>query len=332
MKKKLLSALMVLCMALCLLPAAALAAEGTKNGFADGKASELLQGTSSDSLCTPLSLTTQEGRSGNVTNYDIYIADEDGNAVQITSANCGDVLGDGTVSFEYDEANGKGILTLNGASIVFDDPENFDCESPIDAAGVENLEIVLKGKNTIESTWAICVVAVNLTFSGTGSIDISTKEESNWPVDCMGAVTVNSGDVKISAVNYALCLDGALTVNGGSLELISNDKAISAGFEDPVIVLGENMVMRTSASPDGSDAKETAVDDMGAITGARYIKIAAKPAPAAAGNYYYHRTDAPQPSPKTADAGLPGLWCTLLLGSGAALPAVTLRRRKTGER
>lgn len=329
MKKKLLSALMVLCMALCLLPAAALAAEGTKNVFADGKASELLQGTSSDSLCTPLSLTTQERQSGAVTNYDIYIANKDGDAVQITSANCGDVLDDGTVSFEYDATNEKGILTLNGANIA------SEGDSPIDAADMENLEIVLKGKNTIESTWVASVVAVNLTFSGTGSIDISTNDENNWPVDCTGAVTVNGGDVKISGVDYALWMDGILTVSGGSLELIATGEegaAIDMGWDPQNVVLGDGMVMRTSVNPDGSDAKETAADDMDAITGARYIKIAGKPAPAATGNYYYHRTDAPQPSPKTADAGLPGLWCTLLLGSGAALPAVTLRRRKAGDR
>lgn len=320
--KKLLSALMVLCLALCLLPAAALAADaGTKNVFADGKAPELVPCTSSDRLCTPLGRTLRAGQWGGAM---IYIAGE-----EVTPANCGDVLGDGTVSFEYDAENEKGILTLNGASIV------SEGDPPIDALDMENLEIVLKGKNTLKSTWEACVQTGNLFFSGTGSIDISTEEQYNWPVICENAFTVNSGDVKISSVNYAICLDGALTVNSGSLELIATDpedaKAIDIGFEQLNVVLGDGMVMHTGANQDGSDAKETAATETDTIKAAKYIKIAGKPAPPA-GNYYYYRTDTPQPSPKTADAGLLGLWCTLLLGSGAALPAVTLRRRKSADR
>ena len=173
---------------------------------------------------------------------------------------------------------------------------------------------------------------MNLIFSGDGSIEIINGDP--FVVDCTEAVTVNGGEVKISGANSALCLDGALTVNGGSLELIASDedaKAIDAGWEQPDVVLGENMVMRTGTNPNGSDAKETAVTEIEAIKAARYIKIAGKTAPAGAGNYYYRRTDEAQPSPKTADAGAMGLWCMLLLGSGAVLPA-TLRRRKSGRR
>ena len=185
--------------------------------------------------------------------------------------NRNNVLGDGTVSFEYDEDNEKGILTLNNANLASEDTY------PIKASDMDNLEIMLVGENTIKSNWYTGIMAVNLTFSGTGSIDIITEGPYNWPVECgEGAVTVNSGDVKISGVNYALCLDGALTVNGGTLELIASDdgdaKALDV-WDDPNVVLSDDRIMITGSNPDGSDADITDVSETDRIAAAKYIKI-----------------------------------------------------------
>lgn len=218
MKKQILSILLTLCMALSLVPTAVLAA-----------GADVLQ-------------------------FDISVADKDGNAVQITSLNQNDVLGDGKVSFVYDAENEKGILTLNGAELSSED------NSPIDASDMQNLEIVLKGKNKIESGWLAGIMADNLTFSGNGSIEITTDGRYNWPVLCDNTFTVKGGNVKISSIDYALCLDGALTVSGGTLELIASDEdgyAIDIGWNDLNVVLGDDRIMLTGANPDGSDARVT---------------------------------------------------------------------------
>ena len=239
MKTRILSILLTLCMVLCLAPTAAFAAD------------------------TPP--------------YEIYIANEDGDAVQITSSNQNDVLGDGTVSFKYDEANEKGILTLNGANIDSDD------EYPIDASDMENLEIVLVGENYLASEWVACINAGdNLTISGEGSIEISTDGSFNWPVTCNNNFTLNGGNVKISSIDYALLLDETLTVNGGTLELIASGEdgvAIDIGFEELKVNLGDDRIMITSENADGSDAKITDASDTGTITAAKYVKVFNKYSP-----------------------------------------------------
>ena len=207
----------------------------------------------------------------NARKYDIYIT-----GVQITSLNQNDVLGDGTVSFVYDEENEKGILTLNGVNLVCND---LDDDYPIYAPDMENLEIVLKGENKIEAEWVAGIMADNLTFSGDGSIEISTDGNYNWPVSCDRTFTVNGGNVKISGIDYALCLDGALTVRGGTLELIASDEydcAIDVGFNSLNIDLADDRIMITGTNPDGSDARITAASEVDTVKDARYVKILSK--------------------------------------------------------
>ena len=193
-------------------------------------------------------------------NYDISV-----NGIDVTNKNQSDILGDGKVSFEYDFANSKGTLTLNGAELSSED------EFPIDASDMKNLEIVLKGKNKIQAEGA-CIVAKNLIFSGEGSLDITNL--FFYAVDCTGAVTVNSGSIKIDSPDSALCLDGVFTVNGGTVELIgAADTAIVPSFTGLEIILADDRIMLAGRFYDGSDAQVTAASDADAISEAKYIKI-----------------------------------------------------------
>ena len=245
MKKRIVGILLTLCMALCLMPTAAFAGM-----FEEVEPIDPIIGD----------LTT--------INYDISV-----NGVDVTNKNQSDILGDGKVSFEYDFANSKGTLTLNAVNLVCND---LDDDYPIYAPDIENLEIVLKGENNIEAEWLAGIMAANLTFSGSGSIEISTDGNYNWPVLCDNTFTVNGGNVKISSIDYALCLDGALTVNGGTLELIASGEggyAIDIGRNELNVVLADDRIMITGTNPDGTDARVTAVSEEDTIRDARYVKI-----------------------------------------------------------
>ena len=217
--------------------------------------------------------------------YGVSVVDADGECVDITDANREDVLGDGTVSFEYDEANEKGILTLNGARLVSEE------EYPIAAFDMGTLEIVLIGENYVESTDYTCIAANNLIFSGSGSIDVVTEGYYNWCADCYdGSITVNGGKVRMSGVNYAACFDSVLTVNAGELTLLATDetdgKAIDAGFLDPDVRIADGMTLLTGHDPSGADAVETDVRDSMALKTANYVRIYTKAAPAVESRSY----------------------------------------------
>lgn len=236
MKKRIAATLSALILALFLLPTTALAADGD----------------------TPASIPENA----------ISIA-----GTTVTDANKDNVLGDGTVSFAYvtdQDGNARGILTLTNANIVSDE------DNPIDASDLDTLEIVLKGNSKITADEITCIVAVNLIFSGDGSLNAFTDGQYNYVIDCTGSFTVNSGNVFMRSVDYALCFDGALTVNSGTLELIATGEsgtAIARDFTSPTVNLGSGMVMVAGDQPDGSDATPTTTSETGKIEDARYIKI-----------------------------------------------------------
>lgn len=251
----------------------------TKAEFADGTVLKGLRNNRTDSPWTKtgyvaaadMVLPLFSWQTEDVRKYNISVVDKDGNAVQITSLNQNDVLGDGTVRFAYDDENEKGTLTLNGAELSSED------NSPISASKMENLEIVLKGKNKIQAEEA-CIIAKNLTFSGEGSLDITNN--FFYAVDCTGAVTVNGGSIRIDSLYSALCFDGAFTVNGGTVELIgAADTAIVPAFTGLVIILADDRIMIAGRFYDGSDAQVTATSEAETISEAKYIKILNKYVP-----------------------------------------------------
>lgn len=192
--------------------------------------------------------------------------------VRIDEKNKGDVLGDGSVSFEYDENGGSGRLTLK-------DAELSNIRTAFD------LEIVLKGKNKIKTMSASIFIAPNnLTFSGNGGLAIETDRDS---IIC-NEMIVESGDISISIqVGRALADVQKLTVNGGTLELATTntDPRFGVLYENygginPQrvinIALGADRRMITGTNSDGTDAVITEATDKTAIATAKYVYIGEK--------------------------------------------------------
>lgn len=183
------------------------------------------------------------------TDYGITIADKDGSAtvgVDITSENCADVLGDGTVT--YDPATntlalngyqyeGEGIVETGYLAITADIP-------------TEGLTIVLVGENSItvsgsESAGMAFFGEGDLTVKGNGSLSINTImygitlqsdsgkltiENAKLNITTTGAMAIGiqttdfvmtSGDVKITAsmIGIGTSNENGICLNGGSVEI-----------------------------------------------------------------------------------------------------------------
>ena len=195
----------------------------------------------------------------------------------VTSVNCSDVLGNGTVAFSYDKTAKKGTLTLRNATISSINDPAIETEDKITTPnGISTLEIMLEGKNTLQAN-EICITTNALIFSGSGSAEITGG--FLWGIDCGSyGITVNGGDVKVVG-DSAVCVDDTVTVNGGMLTLIATDEeygmAIDSGFNDPSVVLGSGMTMFTSEASSGANAAATAATDTLSIKAAKYVQIAA---------------------------------------------------------
>ena len=195
----------------------------------------------------------------------------------VTSVNCSDVLGNGTVAFRYDKTAKKGTLTLRNATISASGNPAIKTEDGNTTQNeISTLEIMLEGKNTLQAN-EICITTNALIFSGSGSAEITGG--FLWGINCNDyGITVNGGDVKVVG-DSAVCIDDTITVNGGMLTLIATDEeygmAIDSGFNDPSVVLGSGMTMFTSEASSGASAAATAATDTLSIKAAKYVQIAA---------------------------------------------------------
>ena len=112
--------------------------------------------------------------------------------IRVTGSNQDNVLGDGKVSFVYDEETGKGTLTLTNAEINGGDDKAIDSD-------LDTLEIVLVGENKL-SAEEYCITANDLIFSGEGSAAITAAEIA---VDCDNGITVEGGNIEATAAAAA---------------------------------------------------------------------------------------------------------------------------------
>ncbi len=246
---------------------------------------------------------------------------------QVTAANREDVLGDGgSVRFVYDAAARTGTLTLTDATIT------ADAAYPVDAREIGTLEIVLVGKNRIFADGDVCIVANDLVFRGTGSAEIVSGDYAYGvpAIDCYGKLTVHSGSICVAGKEYAVWADGPVEVHGGTLTLVAGDASGAAmdSTADPMVTLGEGMVLFTSANSDGSGAVAAAAADTAAISAAKYLQFTAAHTHCLCGTdtaYDGHDVHTPvQWRPWTAVDALPTAAGSYYLTGDVALPDGTV--------
>ena len=176
-----------------------------------------------------------------VDDYGIIIADPrktdpDDPGVRITGANCTDVFGDGTVSFDpqtktltldnyvYD---GLGALNLSYVGIMFVDDTSYTIE--------------LKGRNSIKvsgemSAGIMSMSIYDLTFTGEGSLYV---EASVYGIGA-GAIWGEGGNITVATTeipSMALFAGAGVGIRGGSVKLESAMFGIMINSDDPYLYL-----------------------------------------------------------------------------------------------
>lgn len=208
--------------------------------------------------------------------YKLYV-----DGTKVTEQNKNDVLNNGgCVKFEYDEANGKGILTLNNVNI--DSADKY----VINAETFGLLEIVLVGENKLRAE-DICIVAKNLIFSGEGSVKIVSDGEYAFgtpAIDCPNGITVKGGNITAEGKAYAVWAENTINVDGGTLTLIAtnanDDHAMAIdSLADPIITINSDLLLMTDTNPNGAGAKVTDTSDKNTINAAKYVKVISKHLP-----------------------------------------------------
>ena len=117
--------------------------------------------------------------------YDLWIAGK-----QVNSLNCGDVLGDGKVSYDHT----TGTLTLNGATITNE-------YAAVQYTGTTPLTIELIGDNSLTTVIdsAIYSGSADITISGEGTLDITAAA---YGINVFGDLTITlKGDMTVNATN-----------------------------------------------------------------------------------------------------------------------------------
>ena len=178
--------------------------------------------------------------------YNIIIADPrktDPNdpGVRITGANCTDVFGDGTVSYDPEtktltldnyEYDGLGALNLSYVGIIFEDDTSYTIE--------------LKGRNSIKvngemSAGIISMSIYDLTFTGEGSLYVEASVYGIGAADDdKGAIWVEGGNITVATTeipSMALFAGAGVGIRGGSVKLESAMFGIMINSDDPYIYL-----------------------------------------------------------------------------------------------
>ncbi len=140
--------------------------------------------------------------------YDLYIGE-----IMVTSSNSGDVLGDGTVSFDKD----TNTIILNNANIQ---GTSLNETGTGILANDMNLTIELIGNNTITVENSENVTNYGVLVSG-GALAIKNTSD--------GKLTVNAGDATDSV--YGIYSAGPISVSGASLDITTGDADTSIGIK-----------------------------------------------------------------------------------------------------
>ena len=156
--------------------------------------------------------------------YPLWIA-----GTQVNSVNKGDVLGDGTVTFEGGSTGG--MLTLNGATITSSDASTAALRSEI-----PSLAINIVGTNKLSASKEVVSLVESAQIGGNGELVVTSTGGSGLIVALAGYkdITVNES-VKVRAANNSsegigVITFGRLSVNGSDAQLRGFGKLASVGY------------------------------------------------------------------------------------------------------
>ncbi len=154
---------------------------------------------------------------------DYYI---DVNENDVTSQNCTDVLGDGTVSYDPETET----LTLNNAKLY----QIW--------AGKTDLTLKLVGANTVSGNGECegLIIAHGLTITGNGSLTVTSSQENGTAIDLQGSgYRQKSGDVTLYGRWATVNNIGKLCLEGGTLKMRKGEREGFFGRYYPLLELPE---------------------------------------------------------------------------------------------
>ncbi|MEW9122278.1 MAG: hypothetical protein AB2421_06145, partial [Thermotaleaceae bacterium] len=165
--------------------------------------------------------------------YDIWVGD-----TRVTSANAGDVLGDGRVSYTPAAEGTIQTLTLNGANIT---TAFMGSDSKYGIYAGDSLNLVLEGNSTVGGSSSLDTnlttsIGVNvfgdLNISGTGSITVTGGNASFFSRGIVVSnFTVSGGNVTAIGGNAEMDSRGIsvtnFTVSGGNVTATGNNNGIN---------------------------------------------------------------------------------------------------------
>ncbi|MCQ2055340.1 MAG: carbohydrate-binding domain-containing protein [Fibrobacter sp.] len=204
--------------------------------------------------------------------------------VKITLANAGDVLGDGSVEFDF-EAN---ELMLNNAKLQ----QLSSCPNgtrSVICSTSDLFTITLTGQNTISAQGKTGIKSFEgiLKFEGDGSLEINNANEGivsagdifirggSITVDASGEnavytssnLNISDGELTTSGANYGLYVDGYVFLTQGNLDIEGETASMSAGRVDLY-----NLVSITYSHD--NKIFETALNWRNALMKAKHLKLA----------------------------------------------------------
>lgn len=272
-RKKLRSVCIALVLCLLLLPAAALAADGTVYGTIEVGGIAL---TNSENAPTVYATTDDSGNviteGADENNYNVMW---DGSTLTLRNATIqqAEEYGNSRESMAIYRQSGDLAIALVGENTV-DAPGNGSASScginlgggSLTINGEENASLLVFGGPTTNGNSCGIYARGTITIdSGTVTVTGESASAASYGICAGGAVTINDGSVTATSgeaggVSYGICASGAVTINGGTVTATGGSTAegISYGiYGNTAVTINGGTVNATGGSTTGGSANGT---------------------------------------------------------------------------
>ena len=140
---------------------------------------------------------------------------------QVTAENAEDVLGDGTVSFEYDSGSDSGTLTLNNARITETNYYNSVRPRNIYSEGMDLTIVLESGTSVIGAANDVALESIavdgNLTINGDGKLKVTGDNFAIYDPSGWHTTTIESGEIEATGTYSPPICAGNINVTGGKV-------------------------------------------------------------------------------------------------------------------